>query len=533
MSNIIFHNAAVYTADESQPRAQAVVLEHNRIIFVGDNAKALAHKTPGSTVIDAKGRTVMPGFNDSHYHLGMGSMTLDELYLDDVKTLSQLKDAIQDYASKNPGKAWIVGRRCSYDIDGAKPLTRQHLDAIEASKPVALFSLDFHTVWANTKALELGRILRGAQTQAGSEIVMSPDGTASGELREPAAYNLVTDKRPERTESEKLSLIKQGIQLANSYGITSIHNMDDEDKRLDIYDVLESEGSLTLRVDFPILMKPESPLEDLHLVTDWKKSVSSERLHFGRVKVFMDGVIEATTALMVEPYAHLDTLGDALFTAEHFNSIAVMADKLGWQIAVHAIGDAAVKRTLDGYEFAQKTNGKRDSRHRIEHIETLHPTDLHRFKELAVIASMQPLHAPQPHRGQYLFWLQCVGEQRYPWSFPWQTLREAGATLAFSSDYPVVTHNPFISIDAGVNRKAWKPSLKNEAQTLEQILDGYTTSGAYLEFAENDKGQLKEGMLADVIMLSDDIFKVESEAIKDMHTELTIMDGKVIYEQKV
>ena len=530
MSSIILQNANLYTANPQQPKAEAIVLEHNRILFVGDNSKALAHKSSSSKVIDAKGRTIMPGFNDSHYHLGMGSMTLDELYLDDVTTVIQLEAAIQSYASKNPNKSWIIGRRCSYDISGANPLTRHLLDAIEPNKPVALFSLDFHTVWANTKALELGSILHGAATQAGSEIVMSSDGTASGELREPAAYTLVTDKRPERSESEKLALIKQGIQIANSYGITSIHNMDDEDKKLDVYDLLESSGDLTLRIDFPLLMKPDSPLEDLHLITAWKETNKNSRLHFGRVKVFMDGVIEATTALMVEPYAHLDTLGDALFTSEHFNRIAVMADKLGWQISVHAIGDAAVKRTLDGYEIAQKINGERDSRHRIEHIETLHPSDLHRFKDLGVIASMQPLHAPQPHRGQYLFWLQCVGEVRYPWSFPWQTLREAGATLAFSSDYPVVTQNPFISIDAGVNRQAWKPGLHNEAQTLEQLLDGYTKGGAYLEFAENNKGQLKEGMLADVIMLNDDIFKVDKKSIRDMHTALTIIDGDIVHE---
>jgi predicted amidohydrolase YtcJ len=530
MSSIIFHNAAVYTANPDQPQAEAIVLENNHILYVGDNAKALAHRQSTTRVIDAKGKTIMPGFNDSHYHLGMGSYTLDELYLDSVKTLAELENAIQTYAKENPSKTWIVGRRCSYDIDGAKPLTRQLLDAIESNKPVTLFSLDFHTVWANTKALELGGILQGAETQAGSEIVMARDGTASGELREPAAYNLVTDKRPKRSESEKLSLIKRGIQLANSYGITSIHNMDDEDRELEKYGVLESAGELNLRIDFPLLMKPETPLEDLHLITEWKKIITSNRLHFGRIKVFMDGVIEATTALMVEPYAHISTLGDALFTAEHFNNIAVMADKLGWQIAVHAIGDGAVKRTLNGYETAQKTNSKRDSRHRIEHIETLHPTDLHRFKEFGVIASMQPLHAPQPQRGQYLFWMQCVGEGRYAWSFPWQTLREAGATLAFSSDYPVVTQNPFLSLDAGVNRRAWQPGLKNEAQTLEQLLDGYTKGGAYVEFAENEKGQLKEGMLADVAMLNDNIFNVDKESIRDMHTALTIFDGQIVHE---
>ena len=453
--SIILHNAAVYTANSKQPKAEAIVIEKNRIIYVGDNAKALAHRTSKSQIIDAKGHTVMPGIIDSHYHLGMGSFTLDELYLDEVKTLEELTQAIRNYEKHNPLKEWIIGRRCSYDIAGAKPLTRQHLDAIISNKPVALFSLDFHTVWANTLALKIGGILHGASTQAGSEIVME-NGTATGELREPGAYDFVTDKRPERSESEKLSLIKQGIQQANSYGITSIHNMDDEDKRVDRYSLLESSKELTLRIDYPLSITPDSKLTDLHQVAKWQKEIQSKYLHFGRVKLFMDGVIESTTALMVESYAHLSSLGDALFTAEHFNQIAVEADKLGLQISVHAIGDGAVKRTLDGYELAQTNNSKRDSRHRIEHIEVLHPSDLHRFKQLGVIASMQPLHAPQPHRGQYLFWMECTGEHRYEWSFPWQTLRQAGATLAFSSDYPVVTMNPFLGIDAAINRQPWK-----------------------------------------------------------------------------
>jgi predicted amidohydrolase YtcJ len=519
----------VYTANSKQPHAEAVVLENNRILYVGDNTKALAHRDSGSQVIDARGRSVIPGIIDSHYHLGMGSFTLDELYLDDVKTLEQLTHAIQDYAQQNPDKAWIVGRRCSYDIRGANPLTRQHLDAIVAHKPMALFSLDFHTVWVNTMALELGGILHGARTQAGSEIVMEGD-TATGELREPAAYDLVMVKRPERSESEKLSLIKQGIQLANSYGITSIHNMDDEDKGVDRYVQLENSNELSLRIDFPLSIKPESSLEDLQQVSRWQKDIASNYLRFGRIKLFMDGVIESTTALMVDTYAHINSLGAALFTAEQFNTIAAEADKLGLQITVHAIGDGAVRRTLDGYEHAQKINGQRDSRHRIEHIEVLHPSDLHRFKQLGVIASMQPLHAPQPHRGQYLFWMQCVGEHRYEWSFPWQTLRSAGAHLAFSSDYPVVTMNPFLGIDAAVNRQTWKPGLSNQAQTLEQTLNAYTTNGAYIEFAETQRGQLHEGMLADVAMLSEDIFRVEAEHIKDMQAELTIVDGHIVYE---
>jgi hypothetical protein len=529
MSKIIIHNAAVYTANPAQPHAEAIVLENDHILYVGENTKALAHRDSSSQVIDAKGKTVMPGIIDSHYHLGMGSFTLDELYLDEVKTLDQLTEAIQNYARKNPDKSWIVGRRCSYDIAGARPLSRHHLDAILPNKPIALFSLDFHTVWANTLALEIGGILQGRETQPGSEIVME-NGLATGELREPGAYDFVIDKRPERSESEHLSLIKQGIQLANSYGITSIHNMDDEDKRVDRYRLLEASKELSLRIDYPLSITPDSVPNDLQQALKWQNDIQSHYLRFGRIKLFMDGVIESTTALMVNSYAHVDSLGDALFTAEHFNTMALAADKLGLQITVHAIGDAAVKRTLDGYELAQKTNGKRDSRHRIEHIEVLHPSDLNRFEQLGVMASMQPLHAPQPHRGQYLFWMQCVGEHRYEWSFPWQRLREAGAHLSFSSDYPVVTMNPFLGMDAALNRQEWKAGLLNQAQTLEQTLNAYTTDGAFLEFAENQKGQLQEGMLADVTMLSDPISKLPTEAIKDLHAMLTIVDGKIVYE---
>lgn len=528
--SIIIHNAAVYTANPAHPKAEAIVVENNHIVYLGDNSKALAHRNPSSHVIDARGRTVMPGIIDSHYHLGMGSFTLDELYLDEVKTLEQLRQAIQSYHQNNSHKTWIVGRRCSYDIEGASPLTRHHLDAIISDKPVVLFSLDFHTVWANTLALEIGDVLQGRETPAGSEIVMN-NGTATGELREPGAYDYIINKRPQRSESEKRSLIRQGLQLAAGYGITSIHNMDDEDKGIDRYVQLEACGELTLRIDYPLSITPDSTLEDLHQVAQWQKHIQSPYLHFGRIKLFMDGVIESTTALMVEPYAHLDSLGDALFTAEHFNQIAVAADKLGLQISVHAIGDGAVKRTLNGYALAQHMNGQRDSRHRVEHIELLHPSDLPRFKQLGVMASMQPLHAPQPHRGQYLFWMQCAGEHRYDWSFPWKTLSQAGAHLAFSSDYPVVSMNPFLGIDAALNRQPWKDGLRNQAQTLEQCLDAYTTKGAFLEFAERQKGQLEEGFLADVIILNQDIFKVSPEDIKEMQVDFTLFDGRIVFER--
>ena len=243
----------------------------------------------------------------------------------------------------------------------------------------------------------------------------------------------------------------------------------------------------------------------------------------------MDGVLESCTALMVEEYADAPgNRGSALYTAEHFAAIAAEADRHGLQIFVHACGDGAVRRTLDGYAHARRVNGTRDSRHRVEHIEVIHPDDISRFTELGVVASMQPAHCPPTlHAGDV--WSHRAGEARWPYSFAWVTLRRTGAPLAFGSDWPVVGMDPMAGIHAGLARAPWAPDQPEQRQTLADLIAGYTSTAAYAEFQEKEKGRIRAGMLADLVLLSEDIFAVPPEEVRRVQPVLTVCDGQVVF----
>jgi predicted amidohydrolase YtcJ len=241
-------------------------------------------------------------------------------------------------------------------------------------------------------------------------------------------------------------------------------------------------------------------------------------------------VIETYTGLLVDPYAdNPSTTGDSNYSVDHFNRIILEADRLGLQIFVHSVGDGGVRRVLNAYALARKENGIRDSRHRVEHIEVIHPNDIHRFKELGVIASMQPLHAP-PSVDDGDIWQFRVGEARWPLSFAWTDIRQAGAMLVFGSDWPVVTQNPLLGVHNTLNRKPWAPGMPHHHQSLEDTLRSYTSLAAYAEFQEGRKGQLKAGYLADLVLLSEDIFTFSPEEIKTVHPLLTMMNGKITHE---
>jgi hypothetical protein len=250
----------------------------------------------------------------------------------------------------------------------------------------------------------------------------------------------------------------------------------------------------------------------------------------GCVKLFMDGVIETYTGLMVDPYTdNPGTCGDSNYSVEHFNRNIVEADRLGLQIFVHSVGDGGVRRVLDAYALAQRTNGRRDSRHRVEHIEVIHPQDLPRFKQLGVIASMQPMHAP-PAVDDGDVWQFRVGEERWPLSFAWPTLRDAGAMLAFGSDWPVASQNPLLGVHNTLNRLPWADGLPAHHLPLVDTLLAYTRDAAYAEFQEHHKGQLRPGYLADLVLLDQDIFNIPPEQMKEVHPRLTVLGGKITCE---
>lgn len=526
IADLLITNAHILTMDEARPQAQALAIYHNRIAFVGSNDEAKGWRA-GRT-IDAQNCTLLPGLIDSHFHLESGSLHLADLQLDGVSSMAELGVKVTEYAAANPHKPWLLGFQLKYLTPTP---TRHDLDAWVSDRPLLLFAYDMHTAWANTKALQMADIWHGRPVGSASEIVMLEDGTASGELRENEAIHPVYNLIPEPTENERLDLIRLGLQDAAAAGITSIHNMDGDILQIARYATLDSLGHLSLRVYVPYSVTPETQSEDLIEAVAMRDNYRNEKVRGGAAKFFMDGVIESYTGLLLDEYADRSgCLGDALYSAEHFTRMATEADRLGLQIFVHVIGDGAVRRALDGFAAAQQTNGRRDSRHRLEHIELIAPPDVPRLAELGVLASMQPFHAPETADGLDI-WPRRVGSARWRHSFAWQTLRREGAHLAFGSDWPVVSQNPFLGIHTALNRQPWQPTDPDQRQTLMDALASYTRDAAYAEFQEQHKGQLRPGFYADAVLLDHDLLATPHEEIAAVKPVMTICDGRIVYEQ--
>ncbi|MEM8859605.1 MAG: amidohydrolase, partial [Chloroflexota bacterium] len=529
-ADIVIRNGAVYTVDEANPSAEAVAISGNKLIFVGDNEGVDAYISAETQVIDAAGKTVMPGFIDAHFHLLWGSESLAAAPLYGVTDLEELGTLLCAWADDHPGSKWILGSGTSYAVPSEKiELTRHHLDAIISDRPILLFSYDMHTVWLNTLGLKEVGLLHGhPELPGGAEVVMGLDGLATGALIEPAAYNLAVEKLPEKTEEQLLDMVRNGLAKVASFGITSIHDMTANAKELRPYGILEEQDELIVRIYSNQLLEPEHhDVADIErLAVPLRDRYYSDKLRVGFIKFFMDGVYESYSAVTLNGYPDQpDNLGEPIWPPKKFKEMAVEADRLGFQIAVHACGNGAVRMVLDGYEHAQAENGKRDSRHRVEHIEVVAESDIGRFLDLEVVASMQPLHSPIEENDPDI-WPTRVAEEEWDQAYAWRFLQEAGIPMVFGSDWPVVTLNPMIGIHAAVNRKPWKPGHNSHNLTLEETIAGYTKDAAWVEFMEGKKGQLKVGQLADVIVLSENIFKIPAEDIQFTQVDMTIMYGR-------
>lgn len=551
-ADLIVLNARVLTMDDGSPRAEAVAVAGNTIVHVGDRPGAEALKGSGTRVVDAGGSTLLPGFIEAHMHLFPGAAELDTLQLFGVHGFESLRNAVRGYAATKPSAPLLVANGADYTIlSGSERVTRQHLDRILPDRPFAMASPDHHTMWANTRALEAAGILKGRDVGTGNEIVMGDDGLATGELREGEAFGPVMalaggggrerlglstggepDPAPSPAErAHDRDMLRRGLDHLAAHGITSFHNMDGNLYQLELLDEIDREGGLKARARVPFHFKPFMQLDALEKASLMAERYGGERLRSGFVKLFIDGVLDSWTAVMAEDYADRPGhRGDLLFEPARFAEIASEIDRRGLQIAVHAIGDGAVNTVLDGYEAARRANGPRDSRHRIEHIEVVLPSDVARFRELGVVCSMQPPHPPGTMGLPLEPTIHMIGERRWPFAYDWRTLRDAGATLAFASDWPVSDVNPILGIEAAVTRKAWKAGLPEQRQTLMETLASYTRDGAWTEFMEHRKGRLKPGMLADLVVLSGDIEATEPEAIHTLKPAMTVCDGRVTYE---
>ena len=550
-ASLIITNAAILTMDEARPRAEAMAVFGNRIKRLGSHAEVMGEKGPGTRVIDAGGGSVIPGFVEGHMHLFSGAGELSHLQLFGTRGWAALKTAIEAYIRQNPDDDLIIGEQADYVMIGAhEPLTRHHLDRIVRDRPVLLYSPDHHTAWANTLALEKAGLLKGRRLGPGNEIVMGPDGLALGELREGEAINPVRalsrkgmrdrlglmtggepDPAPTPAEFETdIETMRQGLAHAAAHGITFIQNMDGNLYTLELLEEIERRGQLTARVRVPFHFKNFMEIGMLEKASRMAARYASDMLCSGFVKFFVDGVVDSGTAVLVDDYADRPGWkGEPLFTPQRFAEIAVEADRRGLQIAVHAIGDGAVRIVLDGYEAAIRANGRRDSRHRVEHVELIHPEDIPRFAGLGVIASMQPPHPPGCHGLPLEPYLSRIGEQRWPYAFAWKALRDAGARLVFGTDWPVSDIDPFWSIQSALTRGRWTDRMPDNRQSLGQSIRSYTADGAYAGFMEQKTGMLKEGMLADICVLPVDLEKTDPARFKGIAPAMTICDGRVVF----
>jgi predicted amidohydrolase YtcJ len=497
----------------------------------------------------------MPGIIEGHVHLFGGSVELDMLYVLGISGFEALAKAVTAYRKERPNDKVLVATGIAHEALG-EPITRQILDRIVSDIPFIVGCFDHHTMWANTKALEAAGIMKGRALPVGNEIVLDHNGIATGELREPAAYMLVQaltptggrewlgmttgeNPNPPATQAQReldMNYFKQGIRHAASLGITSMHNMDGNWYQLELLEALRERGELEARVEIPFHHKNTFDIPRVEEAAEMRAKYGRSRpggdmLHSDRVKIFIDGVLETYTALMLEGYPDQpENMGAPLFSAEDFNEIIRRADRHGLQVSTHAIGDGAVRRTLDAYENAIKVNGKRDSRHRIEHIEMIDPADIPRLKQLGVIASLQPIagvgvpgNPPEPI-------LSRVGPKKLPWAYAWQTLRETGAVIAFSSDWPVAPLSPFLGMQAAMTAMPMCVGCPPQAQSLMDTLHAFTAAGAYTEFMEDRKGTLKEGYLADVVVLDADMEATAPDQIVNVRPQVTICDGRVTFE---
>jgi predicted amidohydrolase YtcJ len=551
-ADILIVNAAAITMDPAVPHARTIAITGNRISHVGD-AGMSALRGPDTQVFDAAGNTVLPGLIDSHVHLFGGAAELSCLNVADVSGAARLAAVVAAESRARPDLALLYGVAAGYHILGPDSAPDRHaLDRICPDRPFAMMAADHHTVWANTRALELAGILHGGSTDPGAEIVIGADGLASGVLLESSAFQpllrftelggrdflgYVTgdDPVPPATGAERgrdKAALQQGLAHAAQYGITSLHNMDGNFYQMQLLHELELEGALTARVQVPCHLRNTHPLSKLREAVEMRRIYRTEMLYSGRVKMFMDGVIDSYTALMVEPYPDRpDTRGDAVFSAEAFTEAAIAADAMGLQISVHCCGDGAVRRVLDGYEAVARANGKRDSRHRIEHIETVTDADIGRFCELGVIASMQPLHSPLCGLFDVMAPGAIFSDKQARNAFAWQTLRDAGARVIFSTDWPVVPLAPMPTIQGAVDFTVPDDRWGDQRQSLGDSLASYTSGGAYAEFAENTKGRLAPGLLADVVILSQNLTTLPAGDLGRTEADLTICDGRVVFQR--
>ena len=526
-ADLILYNGFVHTLDDTHPRAQAAALYGGRIAAVGSNDEARALAGRGTRQLDLAGRTVMPGFTDSHVHFLWYAVGLTRPNLDGAKSLAEALGRLAPAIAATPPGEWVLGFGWNHE-EWPVPVfpTRQHLDAIAPAHPLALRRKDGHSAWLNSLALKLAGISGETPDPPGGQINRDSDGKPSGILRENAMdllYRLVPEAGPETFQRA----LPVGIAQAHAYGLTGIHDMEGPEA-LTAFQTLHRQGRLTLRVRLQI------PAENLEhaLALGVQTGLGDETLRLGGVKMFADGSLGSQTAWMLAPFeGQPENYGLSTTPVDELAAMARRAAAGGIACVIHAIGDRANREVLDIYAALRRENLGAGLRQRIEHVQLLHPADLGRLAALGVVASMQPIHATSD---RYMADRHWGARSRY--GYAWRSLLNAGTVLAFGSDCPVETLDPLQGLYAAVTRQradepdapAWYPA---ECLTPAEALRAYTRGAAYATGDEGRLGRIAPGYLGDLVVLSQDILAVPPAELLSTKVDYTIFNGQVVYER--
>ncbi|MGB4293064.1 MAG: amidohydrolase [Bacteroidales bacterium] len=536
VADLVIINGKVFTVDPSMPYAEAVAIKGEFITEVGKNSKILKLASEKTSVIDAKGRLVIPGFNDAHIHFGPLDPDYIELrYTTDPATITEKVAAM--VAKSKPGQV-IRGGHWDHEMFTTREWpTKELIDRVSPDNPVILSRADGHSVLVNSYVLKKSGITKNTPDPPGGEIQRDPvTGEPTGILKD-NAENLIRlgDVSVSLTPEEQKAKTWEGYLLAlkeaREYGVTSIQIPGSAD--FEVYEKLKEQGLLTSRIDIGQALTGDTNRLKRYLELAQKYPRDSNWIRFGYLKVFVDGSMGSGTALMFEPFNDRpETSGLAMHPYEEFEDMVLKADRMGFQIGAHAIGDKANFWVLNAFEKARQVNGRRDSRHRIEHAQTLQQSDIPRFGQLGVIASMQPTHCITDKN----FYEKRVGFERSKGAYVWRSLLDAGAILAFGTDYQVEPINPMEGLYAAVTRKdrrgeegeGWFPEQK---LTMEEAIKYYTWGSAYAQFMDDRKGIIKRGYLADIVITDKDLLTIPESEIMKTKVDYTIVGGKVVYSR--
>ena len=532
-ADLIISNAKIWTVDPAMPQAQAVAVWGDRIVAVGSNAEVDRWRGPKTKVIDAGGKLLLPGFNDAHVHFVGGGRQLDAIQLNDAMSSEEFARRIGDRAKHTPSGEWILGGRWD-ETKWSPPVmpTKELIDPLTPNTPVFVSRYDGHMALANSVALKLAGITASTPDPPGGTVVRDAHGNPTGALKD-AAEQYMRKVIPPLSHQQRIEAVQRALAHAASVGVTSVQNMSAGYEDIAIYDELLQRGELTTRIyAAPSIVGFEDQAK-----IGIRHSFGGPYLRMGALKAFADGSLGSGTAYFYEPFSNnpenRGLLSDEMNPISAMRQRMMAADAAGLQICTHAIGDEGISTILDLYSDVIKAHGEADRRFRIEHAQHMAAKDFERFAELHVIASMQPYHAIDDGR----FVERYLGHDRASRTYAFRTFLDHHVRLAFGTDWPVAPLDPMQSVYAAVTRRTlddknpngWFPEQK---LTVAETIEAYTEGSAYAEFQENDKGSITPGKLADMVLLSDDIFSIDPVKIRDTKVLKTFVGGKLVYQKE-